>query len=71
MYVAAGQKWLGHDNGTGDLPRTVSQRWPAYRVCTWLGPQEMASQGVDESACYEWHSYVRGYHNLQVFGYQL
>ena len=33
-----------------------------FFVCTWLDPQEMASQVVGESACYEWHSYVRGYH---------
>ena len=33
------EKWLVHDNGTGDLPRTVLQRWPAYGVCieiNWL-----------------------------------
>ena len=31
------KKWLGHDNGTGDLPCTVLQRWPAYRVCIEIG----------------------------------
>ena len=36
-----------------------------------LGPQEMVSQ-VGESACYdECHSYVRGYHECEVFGCQL
>ena len=31
------EKGLVHDNGTGDLPRTVLQRWPAYRVCIEIG----------------------------------
>ena len=37
-------------------------------ICTWLCPQEMASQVVGESACYKWHSYARGYHKFKVFG---
>ena len=28
-------------------------------------PQEMTSQVVGKSACYEWPSYVRGYHKYQ------
>ena len=31
------EKWLGHDNGTSDLPCTVLQRWPAYGVCIKIG----------------------------------